>query len=52
MLDEIILMKSYAVNMMFKEAVILQNEPLSFNTVKVGMRYLKTLIEKTMENVN
>lgn len=47
-LNKIVYLKSHAVNMMFKDAVVLKKEELDDNTVVRGMHLLKNLLNDAL----
>jgi hypothetical protein len=49
--NEIIYLKSHAVNRIFKDAVIIKNEPLDDNVINDGMTQLHELLEKSIRKL-
>lgn len=50
-LNKIVYLKSYAVNMMFKDAVVLKKEPLNEVTLQKGMFALEDLMKSAITKI-
>ena len=50
-LNKIVYLKSHAVNMMFKDAIILKKEPLDEKTVNKGIAAFQQLMEKALSKI-
>ena len=50
-LNRIVYLKSHAINMVFKDAVILKKEQLEEKTIQRGIEVLKNLMEKSISQV-
>ena len=49
-LNKIVYLKSHAINMMFKDAIILKKEKLNEETIKKGSLTLEKIMKKAMES--
>lgn len=50
-LNKIVYLKSHAINMMFKDAVVLKKEQLSQDTIDKGMRAFKEMMKNGMKDL-
>lgn len=48
-LSKIVYLKSHAINMIFKDAVVLKKEPLDEGTIEKGMNSLRTLVSGAVQ---